>query len=176
MDYTVTYKKELQRAMEMIGNNDRAIFIGYNVKYGSRANGTLTNINEDQLIETPVAENLMVGLAIGMSLENYIPIVFFERFDFILNAMDAIINHLDKIKELSEGKFEPKVIIRVVVGNKKKPLFSGATHNQNFIKAMRFLVNMKIEELTHENEIFSIYKSALNSKHSSIIIEYKDLY
>jgi hypothetical protein len=69
-----------------------AIFIGYNVARGD-AMGTLKGIEENQKLETPVAENLMSGLAIGMSFEGFRPVLYFERHDFILVAMDAIVNH-----------------------------------------------------------------------------------
>jgi pyruvate/2-oxoglutarate/acetoin dehydrogenase E1 component len=54
--------------MTELGSKDY-VFIGYNVKYGN-AMGTLKNIPDSQKIETPVAENLMSGLAIGLSFEN----------------------------------------------------------------------------------------------------------
>ena len=66
--------------------------------------GTLKDVPDDQKIETPVAENLMVGLAIGMSFEGFKPVVYFERHDFMLVAADAISNHIDKIERISHGE------------------------------------------------------------------------
>ena len=74
-------------------------FIGYNVRYGN-AIGTLKDVSDDQKLETPVAENLMAGLAMGMSFEGFNPVIYFERHDFMLVAADAIINHIDKIERI----------------------------------------------------------------------------
>ena len=66
----VAYKEAMIQAMTELGKQG-AIFIGYNVRYGD-AMGTLKNVPQEQKLETPVAENLMAGLAIGMSFDNQI--------------------------------------------------------------------------------------------------------
>ena len=138
--------------------------------------GTLKNVSESQLIEMPVAENLMASFAIGLSLKGLKPVVFFERFDFVLNAMDAIVNHLDKIDTISHGEFKPTVILRIVVGNRRKPLFTGKTHTQDFSVALRALVSFPVICLQDASQIGIQYKAAhaLLPKHSTALIEYKD--
>ena len=61
----ISYKDAVLQAMTELGN-EGVVFIGYNVARGD-AMGTLKNVSNDQKLETPVAENLMAGLAIGMS-------------------------------------------------------------------------------------------------------------
>ncbi len=127
----------------------------------------------------PLAENLMAGVAIGMSVDGYRPILFFERFDFVLNAMDAIVNHLDKARAISKGEFSPACIIRVVVGNSVKPLFTGATHVQDFSEGIRKMVDFKVYSLYHVNDIEDRYEEAheaLKVGVSTMLVEYKDCY
>jgi hypothetical protein len=88
----------MNQIMDELGK-EGAIFIGYNVARGD-AMGTLKTVPKDQKLETPVAENLMSGLAIGMSFEGYTPVLYFERHDFMLVAADAIGNHIDKIERI----------------------------------------------------------------------------
>lgn len=172
----ISYKGELTRSMEHLAADPAVRFIGYGVRIGGRALGTLKNVPDSQLIEMPVAENLMVGFAIGLALKGLKPVVFIERFDFILNALDAIVNHLDKIKALSKGEFAPTMILRVVVGNRQKPLFTGATHTQDCSTALRALVDFPVLQLFDPAVIFMQYKAAhaLLSKHSTMLVEYKD--
>ena len=119
----------------------------------------------------------MVGLATGLSLEGYNPIVYIERFDFILNGLDAIVNHLQKIEPMSHGEFQPVVLFKVAIGIKNKPLYSGLTHTQDFTEAMKKLVSFPVIKLSiKDNNIKNIYEFAGNSKESIIIIEEKDLY
>jgi pyruvate/2-oxoglutarate/acetoin dehydrogenase E1 component len=125
----------------------------------------------------PVAENLMVGFAIGLALKGLKPVVFIERFDFILNALDAIVNHLDKIETISRGEFKPTMILRIVVGNKSKPLFTGETHTQDFTDAFHRLVTFPVVRLQCNSQIQYQYRDAHERLHrfSTALIEYKDL-
>ena len=100
-----TYKDCITAAMTKLGQDPRTTIVGYNTsKAGGNAAGSLINFPQDRIQEMPLAENLMVGAAIGMSLDGWLPIVFFERMDFVVHAMDAIVNHLDKIGRLSNWK------------------------------------------------------------------------
>jgi len=172
-----SYKNELKLAMEDLAQDPKVRFIGYGVRIGGRALGTLKNIPDWQLIEMPVAENLLVGFAIGLSLKGFKPVVFIERFDFIWNASDAIVNHLDKIGMMSRYEFNPTVILRIVVGNRQKPLFTGETHTQDHTHALRHMVSFPVLRLTAAEQIRRQYRNAYEAlgKFSTALVEYKDL-
>jgi len=172
----MTYKDHISEAMATLAKDERVCFIGYNVKYG-RAAGTLNSVPESRLFEMPLAENLMAGAAIGLSLEGRIPVLYIERMDFLTCCMDALVNHLDKLKDLSEGIHKPAVIIRCVVGNSQTPLFTGKTHTQNMSKAMRDMVSFPVHELFVKGLIQSEYSAAYrNAKAgtSTMLVDFKD--
>jgi hypothetical protein len=173
----LNYKAELSAAMLRLSADPAMRFIGYGIRTG-RAMGTLKGVPDCQLVETPVAENLMVGLAIGMALRGLRPLVFIERCDFLLNAADAIVNHLDKIRLMSHGEFAPAVLLRVVVGNAAKPLFTGATHTQDFTRAFAMMApRINTAGLTAPEMIAGRYRLAelaLGEGQSSMLVEFKD--
>lgn len=173
-----TYRDRLVTAMTRLGADPRAVFVGYNVALG-RFGNTLSGVREEQLLEMPLAENLMVGAAIGMSLDGLLPVVCFERMDFITCAMDAIVNHLDKLAEISDGQHRPGVILRIVVGNRETPLFSGPTHVQNLSAGLRRMVSFPVIELKASSGIGGAYEAALaraQKGESTALCEFKDLY
>jgi len=170
----MNYKDAIKKSMGELAKNKKTIFIGYSVRHGC-ANGTLKDIPDNVKIETPVAENLMIGLGMGMSLEGFRPIIFFERFDFVLNAMDGIVNHLDKIDEISGKKFQYPLIIRVEVGS-RTPLMSGVTHIQNYTKSLKQMVKFPILTPKTPKEIIASYKIASKTKTPIMIIEQRDFY
>lgn len=173
----IEYKTALTEANTRLGKNIKTRFIGYGLHKG-RALGTLKAVPLGQIIEMPVAENLMAGMAIGLSLKGYLPIVFIERMDFILNALDAIVNHLDKINLLSNGQFKPACIIRCIVGNRNKPLYTGATHVQDFSDALREMVAFPVIQIKDVLEVEAAYEFATKNIEkgiSTILVEYKDL-
>ncbi len=173
-----SYKEALTQAMTDLSSDPRACFCGYGLLAGQQ-NGTLKGVAREQIVECPVAENLMTGVAIGLSLKGRLPLVLYERADFTYNAMDAIVNHLNAMATLSRGEFNPAVILRVVVGNKTKPLFTGPVHTANPAEAFRHLVDFPVIELHDPLEIGREYWRACDRQmdgRSTMLVEFKDYY
>ena len=172
----LSYKDAANQVMTELGQ-DGAVFIGYNVHNspGGNAMGTLKNVPDDQKLETPVAENLMAGLAIGMGFEGFKPVLYFERHDFILVAMDAIVNHIDKIERISHGEYTVPVIIRAVTAD-AGPFYSGITHSQDFTDMLRTAVSFPVYDPITGEDLVLAFKKAQHSGRPAIIIERKSRY
>ena len=134
--------------------------------------GTLKNVSNEQKIEMPIAENLMVGLAIGMSFEGFRPVVYFERHDFMLVAADAIINHADKIERLSHGEFSVPVIFKSVVADGGL-FYAGPVHSQNFTELFTKSVNFPVLIPKTPSEVVAMYKFAEKANRPVMIVEHK---
>ena len=173
VDPSILYKDAVENVMTKLGE-EGAVFIGYNVARGD-AMGTLKNVHAEQKIETPVAENLMMGLAIGMSFEGFKPVVYFERHDFMMVALDAIVNHLDKIERISHGEFKVPVIVRAVSAD-SGPFYSGITHSQDFTAMLKTAVTIPVIEPTNGEEVVNAFRQAAMSDRPAIIIEKKSRY
>jgi pyruvate dehydrogenase E1 component alpha subunit len=169
----ISYKDAIEQVMTELGQ-DNTIFIGYNVARGD-AMGTLKNVPVEKKLETPVAENLMSGLAIGLSFEGYKPVVYFERHDFILVAMDAIVNHIDKIERISHGEYKVPVIIRAVTAD-AGPFYSGITHSQDFTNLLQTAVSFPVEDPQSGKDVIKAFRQARDSGRPAIIVERKSLY
>lgn len=170
----ISYKNAMLEAMTDLGKDEKIIFIGYNVARGD-AMGTLKNVSAEQKLETPVAENLMCGLAIGMSFEGFKPVLYFERHDFMLVAMDAIGNHIDKIERISHGEYKVPIIIRAVEAF-GGPFYSGPTHHQDFTNVLKTLVTFPILDPVTGVDVLKAFKGAYQSGKPAIIIERKSRY
>jgi pyruvate dehydrogenase E1 component beta subunit len=173
IENNISYKDAINLSMKELGDAG-AIFIGYNVLRGD-AMGTLKGIDDSQKLETPVAENLMTGLAIGMSFENFLPVIYFERHDFMLVALDAIGNHIDKIERISHGEYKVPIIIRAVTAD-GGPFYSGPTHSQDFTNVLKELVSFPVIDPTLGKEALNAFRNAKQSGRPAIIIERKSRY
>ena len=171
----MNYKEECIKAMDLLAEDDRVIFLGQNICYeGSPAYETMVNIPDRKKLEMPVAEDMQMGISIGLSLEGYIPVSIYPRIDFLLLAINQLVNHLDKIKEMSVGRFSPKIIIRTMIGA-TKPLDPGIQHCGNYTKGLKALLhNVTVIELDRTGFIVPIYKRCLTSPGSKILIEYAE--
>lgn len=173
----MTYLQAIKEQCERYAKENNGIFIGYNTVFGSRMYGTLSDVPAHNCIESPVAENLMVGMAVGMALEGYRPVVCFERHDFLLLGLDALVNHIDKLPWLSGDQFKLPIIIRAIVGS-KSPINPGPMHCQDYTLAL-------VASLKHTKIFLASSKENMNRAWSQVgktdsgavvIIEYKDDY
>ena len=178
MGQILAYREEAIRAMELLSADDRVLFVGQDIIYPgvSMIYETLKNVPLSKKIEMPVAEDMQLGMCTGLALAGYIPVSIYPRIDFLILATNQLVNHLDKIEEMSCGQFKPKVIIRTMVGS-IKPLNPGAQHCQDHTEALECLVpNIDVVKLGIAEIIVPAYKAALESDKSSILIEMTELY
>tara|TARA_R110002020_G_scaffold12133_1_gene44851 strand:- start:1176 stop:1706 length:531 start_codon:yes stop_codon:yes gene_type:complete len=171
------YKEELIKSMKWLGEKENTLFLGQATSYSGHAiSGTLTEVPKDKLIELPVMEEVQMGMCAGLSLEGYVPISVYPRFNFMLLAINQLINHIDKMKHMSKGLLVPKVIVRVAVGA-KKPIDGGAQHTQDFTEPIKNMVtDTKVVELREPEQISKTFIDAYNRNGSTIVIEWGDFY
>jgi len=169
------YKDALIKSMNMLAEDKKFLFLGYNLNFGTQCYGTLEGVHRNQRIETPLAENLMTGLCIGLALEGFRPVLFFERHDYILLALDAIVNHLDKLKQMTQNQFNAPVIIRATVGS-SKPIHPGPQHIQDFSEQLKNMVSFPVYEPKNAQEVLEVYKKVKDATEPVIILERKELY
>ena len=173
------YMDELTRSMEYLGKFDNTIFIGQSVEVaGTAMRNTLLNVDDSKLVEMPVDEDFQMGLATGMALTGLIPISIFPRWNFLLLATNQIVNHLDKLKEITQSKNPGKVIIRTGIGS-IIPLHPGPQHTGDFTEAFKLMCpNLNIVRLDKTSVIFDEYQKAYERSDgvSSLLIEWSDKY
>lgn len=158
--------------MLLLAAQPKAIFMGQGVASdGVAMHGDLEGIPDSQRIEFPIAEELNIGAALGMSLVGWLPIVQIPRMDFLLRAMDQLVNHLDKLAEMSRGQFVPKVIVRTRVGS-KTPLNAGPQHTQRHTEAFQMMMTtVVVEEIEYPSDIMPTYGAAIRRTGSTIVVE-----
>lgn len=172
-----TYSSELTRAMTWLGEQEKTFFLGQAVGYpGTAMTNTLTGVIKNKLLEMPVNEEMQMGISTGLALQGFIPISIFPRWNFLLLATNQVINHLDKIFIMSDGKYNPKVIIRTGIGS-ERPLHPQHQHVGDFTEAFKLMcTNIDIIRLDEPEDIFPAYEHAYYNNRSTIIIEWGDFH
>jgi pyruvate/2-oxoglutarate/acetoin dehydrogenase E1 component len=161
MEEMMDYIEETKKAMDWLGRKRDTIFLGQTVEYeGSPMFKSLSGVPKEKRIEMPVAEDMQMGISIGLSLEDYIPISIYPRIDFLLCAINQLVNHLDKIEEMSHGEFKPGVIIRTQIGN-TKPLDPGPQHCSDYTTGIKKLCkNTMVFKIKKAENIVKNYENA----------------
>ena len=173
------YFDELKKAMLYLAKNEKTIFIGQAVEApGTAMSNTLNEIDMSKRIELPVAEEMQMGITIGFALNGCIPISIYPRWNFLLLAMNQLINHLDKINIMSNNGFKIKTIIRTGIGS-QRPLHPQYQHIGDFTEAVKKMcTSIEVIKLNEPKDIFPSYQKALTRKDgkSTILVEYGDYY
>ena len=173
------YFDELKRSMEYLASDSRTVFIGQAVAVpGTAMSNTLTDIASEKLIELPVAEEMQMGMSLGMGLKNMIPVSIFPRWNFLLLAINQLVNHIDKIDVMSKGGYSPKIIIRTGIGS-EYPLHPQYQHVGDFTEAIqKMCTTIEVIRLEEPEDIFPAYEKSLlrEDKKNTILVEYGDYY
>ncbi len=165
--------------MEYLGKKNDTIFIGQAVEVpGTAMSNTLKSISSKKLLELPVAEEMQMGMTIGLAMNKNVPVSIYPRWNFLLHAMNQLVNHLDKFNIMVGNKQKIKTIIRTSIGS-KKPLHPQHQHIGDFSTSVQKMCkSIEIIKLENPKQIFPAFKKAYLRKDgkSTILVEYGDYY
>jgi len=126
------YGTAILSAFEYLLENYKEVFIiGQGLWSPWYVGNSMTDLDKkfgrERVIDTPVSESATTGVAIGASLAGMKPIVVHPRMDFMLYAMDAIVNQAAKWSHMFGGQAHPGVTIRSIINRGGE---QGAQHSQ----------------------------------------------
>jgi pyruvate/2-oxoglutarate/acetoin dehydrogenase E1 component len=173
------YFDELKRSMEWIATQKNTIFIGQAVACpGTAMSNTVKDIDPKKLFELPVAEEMQMGMSLGLALDGMVPVSIFPRWNFLLCGINQLVNHIDKIGVMSNYGYKPKIIIRTGIGS-VKPMHPQSQHVGDFSESIQSMCeNIEVIRLEEPEDIFPAYEKAFLRKdgRTTICVEYGDYY
>lgn len=169
------YQKEIVRSMNLLASEPKVLFLGQNLlNAGCPMFNSLLSTPGNRIIEMPIIEDTQMGISIGLSLEGCIPVSCYPRIDFMMCAINQLVNHLDKVESMSRGEFKPGIIIRTQIGN-KKPLNPGEQHSGDYTTGLKkILKNILVLKLNDSEQVKQGYCTALKRARqgkSTLLIE-----
>ena len=173
------YFDEIKSSMEWLARDPRTVFIGQAVEVpGTAMSNTVKDIPIARRIELPVAEELQMGMSIGLALQGQVPVSIYPRWNFLLLAANQLVNHLDKLGVMSNGGYQPRVIIRTSIGS-QRPLHPQFQHIGDFTESLRLMcTTVEVVRLDEPRQIFPAYERALlrDDGRSTLLVEWGDYY
>jgi len=173
------YFDELKKSMDFLGSQKDTIFIGQAVEVpGTAMSNTLSNVPKKKLLEIPVAEEMQMGMTLGLAMDGNIPISIFPRWNFLLYGMNQLINHIDKYNVMMGKEKNIKTIIRTGVGS-QRPLHPQHQHIGDFTESIKKMcTTIDVIKLNEPDDIFPAYEKAFTRTdgRNTIIVEFGDYY
>jgi pyruvate dehydrogenase E1 component beta subunit len=135
MKRKLPYSLAINEALHQMMAVDRSVFlIGQGVKspwyVGNTACGLLEQFGSERVIDTPVSENAVTGAAVGAAIAGMKPVVVHPRMDFMIYALDPIINEAANWHYMCGGKSNVPVVFRGIInrGGEQAAQHSQALH------------------------------------------------
>jgi len=142
----LSYSLAINEALHQMMAHDPSVFlIGQGVKspwyVGNTAAGLLKKFGSGRVIDTPVSENAITGTAVGAALVGMRPVVVHPRVDFMMYAMDPIINEAANWHYMFGGKSSVPVVIWGIINRGGE---QAAQHSQSLHALFAHVPGLKV--------------------------------
>jgi 2-oxoisovalerate dehydrogenase E1 component len=123
-----------------------------------------------RVFSTPISEAAIVGIANGLALAGYRPIVEIMFGDFVTLALDQLINHASKFHHMYNRQVTCPIVLRTPMGGGRG---YGPTHSQTLDKFLAGIDNVTLAVLNSLIDPARIYESVFQLEHPAVVIENK---
>lgn len=130
--------------------------------------GLSTTFGDDRVRSTPIAEQAIMGAAIGASLAGYKPIAEIMLMNFTTVAMDMIVNHAAKLRFMSGGQTSVPIVIRTMTG---LGFGSGGQHCDYLEAWFAHTAGIKVVAASTPEDAYGLLRSAIDDPDPVIFIE-----
>jgi len=175
---TLTYREAILEGLDLLLKSDPDTYIlGEGVDDASGIFGTTKGLVErygtERVVDIPLAENGMTGIAIGTALTGMRPIFVHMRPDFMILALDQLLNHAAKWSYMSNGEVPVPLTLRAVTG---RGWGSAAQHSQNIQGLLTYMPGMKVVMPATAYDAKGLLIAAVRDPNPVVILEHRWLY
>lgn len=173
------YREALLLAMRgILESNPRSLILGQGVSdfkgtFGSTI-GLVEDFGSDRVVDTPLSEEAITGVGVGLALTGHYVVMTHIRLDFALLSMNQIVNMAAKYRYMFGGKHNVPLLIRMVVG---RSWGQGAQHSQSLQSLFAHIPGLTVIMPSSSQAVLDYYAYASGSWPDPIIsIEHRLLY
>jgi pyruvate/2-oxoglutarate/acetoin dehydrogenase E1 component len=173
-----TYGKALNAAMRLALATDERVFIAgedigiYGGAFGV-TDGLLKEFGEERVRDTPISEDVIVGLAVGAAITGTRPIVEMQFSDFVVNAMDPLVNQAAKLHFMYGGNVAVPMVLRLPGGGGTG---AAAQHSQSLEAWFAHVPGLKVVAPSTAQDAHDLLLTALLDPNPVVFVEHKLLY
>lgn len=175
---TKPYWQAIQEAMcEAMDRDERYYIFGEDVaEYGGCfkvTRGMLARYGKKRIVNTPISEAAIVGVAAGAAMGGLRPIAEIMFMDFVLLAMDQLLNHAAKFHYIYNGQIKVPLVVRTPMGGYRG---YGATHSQCLDTMLMKLPGLRVVTPWSPRDAKGLLKTCLAGEDPVVFVEHKALY
>lgn len=126
-----------------------------------------------RVMDMPVSENAMTGVAIGSAIAGMRPVLTHQRVDFALLAMEQIVNQAAKWHFMFGGEMKVPMVIRMIIG---RGWGQGPQHSQSLQAWFAHIPGLKVVMPSTPHDVKGLLISSIEDNNPVIFIEHRWLY
>jgi pyruvate/2-oxoglutarate/acetoin dehydrogenase E1 component len=172
-----TYLEAIRTGLHEEMSRDSSVYLfGEDVALGGPfgvTNGLAEAFGKNRVVNTPISEGTVMGLAIGAASVGLRPVVEIMFIDFITLAMDQLVNHAAKLHYMSGGQLKIPLTIRVQCGISGN---MGAHHSQSIESWLMHVPGLKVVMPSNPADAKGLVKAAIRDDNPVVFIEHRGLY
>lgn len=130
--------------------------------------GLASKYGLERVIEMPIAENGLTGVAIGSALMGQRPVMVHQRLDFALLAMEQLVNNAAKLSYVSEGRHKVPLVVRMIIG---RGWGQGPSHSQSLEGLFAHIPGLKVVMPSNAADAKGLLLGAIADDNPVIFIE-----
>ena len=130
--------------------------------------GLSTRFGEHRVRSTPIAEQAIIGAAIGVSLGGFKPVAEIMLMNFTTVAMDMIVNHAAKLRYMSGGQTNVPIVIRTMTGS---GFANGGQHSDYLEAWFAHTAGIKVVAPSCPADAYGLLRSAIDDPDPVLFIE-----
>ena len=174
LQYSLAINEALQQMMEV----DPTVFlVGQGVKspwyVGNTAQDLLDRFGEIRVIDTPVSENAITGAAVGAAIAGMKPVVVHPRVDFMLFAMDPIVNEAANWYFMNGGRASIPVVLWGIINRGGE---QAAQHSQALQALFAHIPGLKVVMPSTPHDAKGLMIAAIRDMNPVVFIDERWLY
>jgi pyruvate dehydrogenase E1 component beta subunit len=135
--------------------------------------GLLDKYGPDRVIDMPIAENAIAGMAVGLAVGGFRPVIEIMFMDFMTLTMDAVVNQAAKLHFMFGGQGSVPMVVRTQHGG---GLNAGPQHSQCLEAWFAHIPGLKVVVPATLDDAYALLQSAIADPNPVIFIENKALY
>lgn len=135
--------------------------------------GLAEEFGENRIVNTPISEGTVMGLAVGAAALGLRPVVEVMFIDFITLAMDQLVNHAAKLHYMSGGQIRVPLTVRAQCGAVGS---FGAHHSQSLEAWFLHVPGLKVVMPSNPADAKGLLKAAIRDQNPVLFIEHRGLY
>jgi pyruvate dehydrogenase E1 component beta subunit len=135
--------------------------------------GLASKYGDHRVFDIPLSENAVTGMALGLSMRGFKPIMIHQRADFSFTSAEQIINQIAKANYMSNDSFSVSMVIRMIVG---RGWGQGPTHAQSPHSLYSGIPGLSVVAPSSPSEGYALMTNAVNCRGPVIYIEHRWLH